>query len=125
MKTFIARWNGQRLKYLQLPDHNGKLAKSSDKHIDIMGLILSCRRPLSYRNQSIDLLCKSMDWFLYDRTLRHERVNYILNYQSYENESLVIGEGENCFVALLPYYIFYYSLPYLHKFLCILVKTTN
>ena len=24
---------------------------------------------------SIDLLCKSMDWFLYDRVLRHERVN--------------------------------------------------
>ena len=31
--------------------------------------------PLSYRNQSIiDLLCKSMDWFLYDNGLRHERV---------------------------------------------------
>ena len=33
------------------------------------GLTLSCR------NQSIDLLCKSMDWFLYDKNLRHERVN--------------------------------------------------
>ena len=31
--------------------------------------------PLSYRNQSIDLLCKSMDCFLYDNDLRHERVN--------------------------------------------------
>ena len=30
--------------------------------------------PLSYRNQSIDLLRKSMDWFLYDNDLRHERV---------------------------------------------------
>ena len=30
--------------------------------------------PLSYRNQSIDLLCKSVDWFLYDNGLRHERV---------------------------------------------------
>ena len=29
---------------------------------------------LSYRNQFIDLLCKSVDWFLYDRGLRHERV---------------------------------------------------
>ena len=27
----------------------------------------------SYRNQSIDLLLKSMDWFLYDRNFRHER----------------------------------------------------
>ena len=37
-------------------------------------LTVSWRRPLSYRNQSIDLLCKSMDWFLYDNGLRHERV---------------------------------------------------
>ena len=28
----------------------------------------------SYRNQSIDLLRKWMDWFLYDNGLRHERV---------------------------------------------------
>ena len=33
-------------------------------------LSLSWRRPLSYRNQFIDLLCKSMDWFLYDNGLR-------------------------------------------------------
>ena len=31
--------------------------------------------PLSYRSQSIHLLCKSIDWFLYDNGLRHERVN--------------------------------------------------
>ena len=31
---------------------------------------------VSYKNQSIDLLFKSMDWFLYDRDLRHERVNW-------------------------------------------------
>ena len=37
-------------------------------------LTLSWRRSLSHRNQSIDLLRKSMDWFLYDRDLRHERV---------------------------------------------------
>ena len=37
-------------------------------------LTLSWRRPLSYRNQSIDLLGTSMDWFLYDNGLRHERV---------------------------------------------------
>ena len=38
-------------------------------------LTLSWRRSLSYKNQSIDLLCKSMDWFLYDRDHHHERVN--------------------------------------------------
>ena len=29
-----------------------------------------------YRNQSIGLLSKSVDWFLYDRDLRHERVKW-------------------------------------------------
>ena len=32
-------------------------------------------RSLSYTNQPIDLQSKSMDWFLYDKDLRHERVN--------------------------------------------------
>ena len=35
-----------------------------------------CRRPLSYRNKSIDVLRKSVDWFLYDNGLRYERVNF-------------------------------------------------
>ena len=42
-------------------------------------LTLSWRKPLSYRNQAIELLCKSMDWFLYDNGLRHERVNLSSN----------------------------------------------
>ena len=37
-------------------------------------LTLSWRRLLSYRNQSTELRSKSMDWFLYDNGLRHERV---------------------------------------------------
>ena len=41
-------------------------------------LILSWRRSLSYRNQSIDLQSKSMDSFRYDRDLRHEMVKQIL-----------------------------------------------
>ena len=40
----------------------------------IKPLTLSRRRPLSYRNQSIDLRNKTMDWFLYDNGLRLERV---------------------------------------------------
>ena len=44
----------------------------------IFSQILSWRRSLSYRNQSIDLLCKSMDWFLYDNGLRHDRVKFFL-----------------------------------------------
>ena len=37
-------------------------------------LTLSWRRYLPYRNQPFDLFCKLMDWFLYDRELRHERI---------------------------------------------------
>ena len=48
------------------------------------GSTLSWRRSLSYRTQSTDLQNKSMDWFLYDRDLRHEKIkrqlwNYKLN----------------------------------------------
>ena len=46
-------------------------------------LTLSWRRPLSCRNQSIDLQIKSMDWFLYDKGLRHERVK--MNFHTKEN----------------------------------------
>ena len=44
----------------------------------LLDLTLSRRRLLSYRNQSTDLLCKSMDWFLHDNGLRHERVKIIV-----------------------------------------------
>ena len=46
-------------------------------HLLAFGLTLSWVRSLSHKNQSIDLQCKSMDWFLYDRNLRHERVKVI------------------------------------------------
>ena len=42
-------------------------------HASSKALTLSCWRFLSYRSQSTDLFCKSMDWFLYNRDLRHER----------------------------------------------------
>ena len=37
-------------------------------------LTLLWRRPLLYRKQSIGFQSESMDWFLYNRELRHERV---------------------------------------------------
>ena len=49
-----------------------------------MFLTLSWRRPILYRNQSIDLLRKSVDWFLYDIGLRHERVKGLEKDQYYE-----------------------------------------
>ena len=54
-------------------------------------LTLSWPRPLSYRNQSTDLLCKSMDWFLYDNGLRHERVK--ASPSTYTMTQLIDGEA--------------------------------
>ena len=50
------------------------LDKEVSSFREYMDLTPSCRSPLSYRNQSINLQSKLMDWFLYDRDLRHERV---------------------------------------------------
>ena len=47
-----------------------KLTKKTKK-IAISRLTISWRRPLPYRNQSIDLQNKLIDWFLYDNGLRH------------------------------------------------------
>ena len=33
---------------------------------------------LSYRNQSIYFLSKSVDWFLYDRYVRYERIDGVV-----------------------------------------------
>ena len=59
-------------------------------------LTLSWRRPLSYRNQSIYLLRKSMEWFLYDNGLRHERVKNV-------------GKA-NKFIFLTPHFALFYSI---------------
>ena len=42
-------------------------------------LTLSWRRLSSYRNQSIELRSESVDWFLYEYGLRHERVKLLDN----------------------------------------------
>ena len=58
-----------------LREINKKPLENHRKNQNIINsLTLSRRRPLSYRNQYIDLLRKSMDWFLYDNGLRLERV---------------------------------------------------
>ena len=51
-----------------------KINKSILQLEKVSFLTFSWRKPLSYRNQSIDLLRKSMDWFLYHNGLRHEKV---------------------------------------------------
>ena len=39
----------------------------------------------SYRNQPIILLCKSMDWPLYNRSFRHERFKWKDNFTRLEH----------------------------------------
>ena len=57
-----------------------------------MNLNLSRQRPISYRNQSIDLQSKSMDWFLYDIGLRRQRVKpkTNLNLSPYLNKNYMV-----------------------------------
>ena len=62
-------------------------------------LTLSYRRYLLYRTRSIDLLCKSMDWFLYVRDLPHERVKgskarpiwntWFFRFSLFDNDSII------------------------------------
>ena len=54
--------------------NNKNITKTRQEVIHSHLSTLSWWRYLSYRNQSIDLLCKTMDWFLYVSYLRHERV---------------------------------------------------
>ena len=65
-KIFCRGWAIKGMSY-----YNDMWSKSEMK----LRLTLSWRRLLSYRNQSTDLRSKSMDWFLYDNGLRHERIN--------------------------------------------------
>ena len=41
---------------------NGLIITEIDIRVKLLNLTLSRRRSLSYRNQAIDLLCKSVDW---------------------------------------------------------------
>ena len=73
-------------------------------------LTLSRRRPISCRNQSIDLWSKSMGWFLYDIGLRRERVIIIIwisgMMEIFQNELLRVSTLRH----LLLYNIFRWSI---------------
>ena len=56
-------------------------------------LTLSWRRLLSYRNQSINLLRKSMDWFLYDNGLRREKLNTVMLFATLLNIKKVFAKS--------------------------------
>ena len=93
----------QQIKWL-VPTWNSTLGKN--------GLTLSRRRSLSYRNQSINLLRKSMDWFLYDKGLRHERVNimlFFLNKCTFCNkyEPFIVGRLTTHRTLILRFFLIY------------------
>ena len=69
-------------------------------YINVNKFTLSWRRLLSYRNQSIDLLCKSMDWFLFDKDLRHERDKLMQNTQQ-NSKSFLLYIHEKIYSNLL------------------------
>ena len=60
----------QTTKLTQSTQSMGKWLKNA--------LTLSWWRAISYRNQTIDLRSKSMDWFLYDIGPHHERVKQMV-----------------------------------------------
>ena len=67
-----------------------------------MSLTLSWWRPLSYRNQSIDLLRKPMDLFRYHNGLRHEKVNGLITKLSWlTRNTLEIYSKYNCLLSNL------------------------
>ena len=57
------------------------------------GLTLSWQRSLSYRNQSIDLPCKSMDWFLYDRDYVMKELKLSRNLEKFAEAIFLFGWG--------------------------------
>ena len=60
-------------------------------------LTLSYRRYLLYRTRSIDLLCKSMDWFLYVRDLPHEK----LKGQKHDQSGILDFSDSHCLTMIL------------------------
>ena len=62
--------------YFSIPS---KLKMMWVPRIIFKGAFNSWRKSLSYGKQSIDLQCKPVDWFLYDKDLRHERVETLSN----------------------------------------------
>ena len=74
-------------------------------------LTLSWRRPLPHRNQSIDLFCKSVDWFLHDNGPRQERVK--TNFKKQKSKfwnSFFDFKSKNEFQKVLSFFNFCYQI---------------
>ena len=75
MDEFVSVTKHMKGRENKIPIH--PVRKNQKEMTANCSLTLSRRRPLSYRNQSIDLRSKSMDWFLYDNGLHLKRVKGI------------------------------------------------
>ena len=78
LKPLVNKKLPQRTFWLSTPTlrtHNGKATLTVSQLVNHL-LTLLWRRPLSCRNQPIDLWSKSMEWSLYNNGLRHERLNF-------------------------------------------------
>ena len=73
------------------------------KHLNLLWL-----RSLSYRNQSSDLLCKSMNWFLYDWYLHHDSVKTLFTHHI--RKSVLI-----CCKAEFAFFVVFFCLGFLSK----------
>ena len=80
LDQWVFRFSGFLKSFVQLLSKKGCKGEwtfaCTEKNA-VSSLALAKRRSLSYINQSIDLLCKSVDWFPYDRDLRYERGKHI------------------------------------------------
>ena len=88
--------------------------------LDVKWLTLSWRRSLSYRNQSTDLLRKSMDWFLYDNGLRHEKVEWPgkRNHCSYEHFDFGFKKTLQCIAIVSAFHFPHMSYTYTLHAVC-------
>ena len=74
--TFTLCWASTFFQFINImfKMSKGTIEQLSEAAVWKCSLIVSWQKSISYRNQSIYLFCKSMGWFLYDRDLRHKRV---------------------------------------------------
>ena len=73
-------WYETNFKYVKNKKARSSFLKAFITHFArITDLVLSWRRCLSYRNQSIDLPSKLIDWFLYDRDLQKKYLGLVIH----------------------------------------------
>ena len=83
-------------------------------HASSKALILSWRKSLPYRNQSTDLIWKSIVWFLFDKDLRHERVKTLFIHHAPKVCFLhVVKQNSFFFYCLFP---FFYLALFFHEY---------